>query len=198
MKPGSQSLVCLACSIFRAEIGRLQETQRLTIPVRFLSSMLHLNPDRLERGLDEQIAQEKVKGARVVLAFGDCCPHMTELEAPHQVVRTAGINCCEILLGSKEYRRLRKEGAFFIMPEWAVRWREVFREGLGLSATNAQEFMTEMHTHLIYLDTGLMPVPQAELAGIVEYTGLPLQIQPVSLEPLLASLLDCQGRMEEP
>lgn len=48
--------------------------------------------------------------------------------------------------------------------------------------------MQELHTRLIYLDTGLLPVPHETLQEASEFLGLPFEILPVTLEPLLASL----------
>jgi hypothetical protein len=48
--------------------------------------------------------------------------------------------------------------------------------------------MQEMHTRLIYLDTGILPVPHADLNEASEFLGLPVEILSVSLDPLLASL----------
>jgi hypothetical protein len=179
-------------------LERLQAEGALSGPVHFLSSMLHLTPEVLDRTLKDVVARETARGHRLVLAFGDCCAHMADLEAPGSVVRAAGINCCEIILGRETYRRLRKEGAFFVMPEWALRWREVFATGLGLSSVNAQALMAEMHTCLVYLDTGQIPVPREHLADLADFTGLPLEILPVSLEPLLATLRASLRRVEAP
>ena len=48
--------------------------------------------------------------------------------------------------------------------------------------------MREMHSRLVYLDPGIEPVPHAELAEASAFLGLPMEILPVSLDPLLASL----------
>ena len=45
-----------------------------------------------------------------------------------------------------------------------------------------------MHTRLVYPDTGVVPVPHGDLAEAAAYLGLPLEVLPVSLDPLLASL----------
>jgi hypothetical protein len=113
---------------------------------------------------------------------------MEALEREPGTQRTGGINCCEIILGSDAYRALRREGAFFLMPEWALGWKKVFVGQLGLLGPCAREFMREMHTRLVYLDTGILPVPEAELAEASAFLGLPVEVRPVSLEPLLASL----------
>ncbi|MDP2875912.1 MAG: DUF1638 domain-containing protein, partial [Holophaga sp.] len=131
---------------------------------------------------------EQRQGHEVVLGFGDCCARMLEMQAEAGITRTQGINCCEILLGKDRYRALRKEGIFFFLPEWAHRWQEVFEKELGLNATNARDLMRDMHTRLIYLDTGLVPIPTHELQAASEYTGLPWETMAVNLEALRSNL----------
>lgn len=179
---------CIACSIFRREIEALQATSPLHMSVRYLSSMLHMVPEHLEAQLKEAIQKEQAQDHEVVLGFGDCCARMLELQSLQGITRTEGINCCEIILGKEPYRLLRREGAFFFLPEWAHRWREIFEHELGLNPTNARGLMREMHTRLVYLDTGLVPVPEQAMAAASDYTGLPWEILPVDLEALRISL----------
>ncbi len=181
---------CIACSIFRKEIEALHASGQLDLPVEFLNSMLHLVPAKLEGRLKNALetSREQHPNEDVVLAYGDCCGHMEAFEAEPGTARTEGINCCEIVLGRETYRKLRKEGAFFLMPEWALAWKQVFVSQLGLLGPCAKTFMQEMHTRMIYLDTGLIPVPHESLREASDFLGLPVEIRPVSLEPLLASL----------
>ena len=134
---------CLACSIFRKEIESLQASGRLDLAVEYLNSMLHMVPEKLEARLREALeaTRQGDPDQEVVLAFGDCCGRMEALEATPGTRRTQGINCCEILLGCEAYRQLRREGAFFLLPEWAHAWRQVFVGQLGLLGPNAQAFM---------------------------------------------------------
>jgi hypothetical protein len=182
--------LCIACSIFRKEIEALQAAGKLDLPVEFLNSMLHMVPAKLEARLQEALGSARAQDPdrEVVMAYGDCCGHMDTFEAAPGTARTEGINCCEIILGSKTYRKLRKEGAFFLMPEWALSWKQIFVGQLGLLGPCAKTFMQEMHSRMIYLDTGLAPVPHTALQEASEFLGLPVEILPVSLDPLLASL----------
>ncbi len=184
----------LACSIFRQEIEALRAAGQITWPFHYLGSMLHMAPDRLETQLEAAWAARR-PGQALVLAYGDCCAHMLDFEARPGVARTQGLNCCEIMLGRAAYRQLRAAGAFFLIPEWAHRWREIFEQELGLRGQTAQDFMREMHTRLVYLDTGLAPIPHPLLADISAYAGLPMQILPLTLEPLLASLREAGERI---
>ena len=190
MKPERGARIGVACSIFRKEIESLLEQKQINIPFKYPGSMLHMYPDVLDRSLQKVVDEERQKGNDILLVYGDCCPHMHDLESDDHVERVCGLNCCEILLGRDLYRKLRSEGAFFLMPEWAHRWREVFQRQLGLQGDNARSFMTEFHTRLVYLNTGLTPIPDSLLGEISEYTGLPVEIMPVSLDQLLAAIQD--------
>ncbi len=150
--------------------------------------MMHMQPERLASSLQSVLDSDLKQGQRVVLIYGDCCARMTALEAQPGVVRTRGKNCCELLLGSEEYRRLSHEGAFFLIPEWACRWKEIFAQELGLNRANATSLMQELHHKLMYLDTGLTPVPEAALQECAEYCGLPYEVRPVSLELLHSAI----------
>jgi hypothetical protein len=44
--------------------------------------------------------------------------------------------------------------------------------------------MNEMHTKLIYLNTGVSPVPTATLDAIAEYLSLPVEIFDIDLTHL--------------
>jgi len=179
--------ICIACSIFRKEIEALQASHRLEVPVEFLTSMLHMVPSKLESRLQEVLAAVRANqpDRSVVIAYGDCCSRMEAFESAPGASRTEGLNCCEILLGRDAYRKLRREGAFFLMPEWALSWKQVFVGQLGPCA---KTFMQEMHTRLVYLDTGILPVPHQDLEEASRFLGLPVEVLPVSLDPLLASL----------
>jgi hypothetical protein len=156
--------------------------------------MMHMHPERLASPLQSILDGELKQGHRVVLIYGDCCARMTALEAMPGVVRTRGKNCCELLLGSEEYRRLSHEGAFFLIPEWARRWKEIFAKELGLNRDNAASLMREMHRKLVYMDTGLTSTPETALKECGEYCGLPYEVRPVSLGLLHAAIEDALHR----
>ena len=60
MNPKPATQVCVACSIFRNEIERLQAEAKLDLPVRFLGSMLHMVPEKLEKRLQEVVEEELI------------------------------------------------------------------------------------------------------------------------------------------
>lgn len=186
-------LVC--CSVFQAEVEALRQAHWPELEILFQTSMLHMKPDRLAERLDTVVEKERLAGHSVVLIYGDCCLRMAALEALPGVVRTRANNCYALLLGRDEYRRLAHEGVFFLLPEWTRRWREVFTTELGLNKDNASSLMQDMHSKLIYLDTGVEPVPEDALQACARYCGLPCEIRPVALETLRDGIEEAISRL---
>lgn len=196
MKPNQASIAGIACSIFRMEIELLLAEKKIDIPFIYLDSMLHMIPSELNLRLQAAISDKSQKDKAIVLVYGDCSAHMIDFESDDYIARVCGINCCEIMLGKEHYRRLRSEGTFFLMPEWTIRWQEIFQHQLGLKGDTARSFMMEMHKKLIYIDTGITPVPESYLNDISEYSGLPWEIQSVSSDHLLASINKAKERIQ--
>lgn len=181
-------IICISCSIFKRELESLKTSGRLEYPVRFLDSMLHMNPKLLQQELEKAIKEELDKGKRIIVIFGDCHSHMIDMEKHPDIVRTNGINCCEIMLGKEEYQTLRKEGYFFLMPEWSVRWKEIFQVELGMTKENMKDLMKDTRGGLMYLDSGLEQVPENTLMAISDYCGLDYEIRNTSLDHLAESI----------
>ncbi len=178
------SLTVICCSVFKAEILALKKHHWPNLSIRFMSSMLHMKPDLLAVQVEAAVKEELLKQRKVLLIYGDCSIKMEALTQHPDVIRLSGNNCCHQILGQEKYRQLSHEGAFFIFPEWAKIWKHIFSKELGLNHTNAAGLMGDIHRKLIYLDTGLLPVPMDELEKCSQYCELPLKILPVSLEPL--------------
>ena len=171
----------IACSILQPEIEAVLATLRQggdVVAVDYLDSALHMKPRKLEAVLAETLQGEDM------IFFGDCCAGMTDFEhAGH--IRVAVPNCMEWLLGKARYRELVMAGAFFVQREWAERWQGILQEELGLADRDmAQAFFSDMHRMLVYLDTGVAPVPMQQLRDMSEFTGLPATIEPVTLEAM--------------
>jgi len=173
----------IACGIFREEIEHLIRLGTVSASFTFVDSDLHMYPQELERVLGELIEPG------CFLCYGQCHARMKEQQDCGIITRVSGLNCCEILLGRADYRRLRAGGAFFLLPEWTMKWEHVFKELLGFTnPALAAQFMNEMHTKLIYLDTGVTPVPHDGLRDIAEYCSLPVEILAVDLSHLAAEI----------
>ncbi len=177
-----KDVLAITCGIFQAEMAALAP-RFPRLQLIFADSMLHMRPDLLQERIDALLRQHSAD--KVLFIYGDCTPRIVELCRKPGFAKTAGINCCEILLGREEYRRLRKSGAFFFLPEWTLRWRDVFERELGFAGgRGVEDMLREVHSHFIYLDTGVLPMPGSVLDEISRELGLPMQQLSVSLSCL--------------
>ncbi|WP_304243476.1 DUF1638 domain-containing protein [Gracilinema caldarium] len=190
-----QGVVLIGCGILRKEFNLLPKRITDRFRPQFLDSMLHMKPALLEETLQSLI--RKKTGDPIVYLYGDCCPGMEALSSEADRSRTKGVNCIEICLGRESYRTLRREGTFFLMPEWARRWKEIFQQELGFeSSASTRDFLRSSMKKALYLDTGTEPVPEADLAEFAEYTGLPVTVIKVGMEHLQEALQQALQKLE--
>lgn len=189
--------ICLACSVLKGEIEATCEEGILKMPVLYMESMLHMRPKKLGGILETNVMEALNTGKKVLLCYGDCFGGMAALIDRPGVWRLPGRNCVEIIIGKEAYRERMRAKAFFILPEWAARWREVFAGQLGLDENTARELMRENHSELLYIDTGLTPVPTEDLNQMSDYIGLPWRGWPVGLDNLKMLMERIQVEMED-
>ncbi len=181
-------VLAVTCGIFREELRALGPKFPGLRPV-FLDSMLHMRPGELQDRIDELL--EVRRPERVLFIYGDCTPRIVELCRRPRITKTRGINCCEIILGREDYRRLRKAGAFFFLPEWTRRWRDIFERELGFAGgLGVEGMLREVHDRFVYLDTGVVPVPHDTLDEITRALGLPMSVRETGLSRLEESIAD--------
>lgn len=68
---------------------------------------------------------------------------------------------------------------------------------LGLNKALAHDLMGEHRGLLVYLDTGLVPVPEQHLQEFSSYTGLPWRLEKVTLDTMLATLLAARTKASD-
>jgi hypothetical protein len=177
----------LACSVLRPELEALAAQGRFVHPVTWYDSRLHMEPARLQATVADFVAAAGAAGAHALLICGECSPGMCELAERPGVARASGCSCVELLVGREERRRLQRDGAFCLLPEWTARWEEIIAS-TGLGRALSLDALRRVHRRLVYLDTGAVPVPHAALAECAGATGLPLTVQAVALDLLAANL----------
>lgn len=185
----SSNIVIIACSIFKFELELLKKAGKINEPIVYLNSMLHMDQAKLKKTLDKTI--DNYKSYKIILIYGDCHAEIYDYEENANILRTPGINCCEIFLGEKEYKKQRKEGAFLLLPEWIKRWKEVFIDHLGFKDSKAiKPFMNEMHKKLVYIDAGTYCTDKKLLNEISDFVGLPLEIHKTTIDELERVILN--------
>lgn len=185
--------VWLCCGVVRAEMEELLRLGLIDGELLFLDSMLHMDPPLLEAKLAAALEEKSSQPGTLVLVYGDCSAHMLDLVRRFRVGRVSIINCAQLLLGRERYRQLMREEAFLVLPEWARRWEHIMKSELGLNEEVARGLMGENRGVLVYLDSGLAPAPEQQLAAFSEYSGLPWRSEKVNLDYMLAALLEAKA-----
>ncbi len=187
----------VACSVFRPELDALRSTGVMDCHVYYLDSELHMRPNRLFRHMNRLVDKLLGKGRQVILIYGDCHAHMSELCQPGAVVRTTAVNCCELLMGREQYRLDRQSRPFFLLPEWTLRWEQILGQLMDLSREMTIEMIREAHTRLVYLDTGVMGIPRRELEGCSRYFQLPCEVRRISLDHFVERIVEAINSVSE-
>jgi len=185
--------VWLSCGVVRAEMEELHRLGLIEGILLFFDSMLHMDPPGLEAVLTEALERNVDQPGCLVLMYGDCTARMLDLVRRFRVGRVNVINCAQLLVGRERYRQLMREEAFLVLPEWARRWEHIMKSELGLTKEVAHDLMGENRGVLVYLDTGLTPVPEQDLARFSAYSGLPWRAEQVSLDSMLALLKEAEA-----
>jgi hypothetical protein len=193
----SDSTTWICCGVLRPEMESLHHDRKIQGRLVFLNSMLHMNPPVLEDRLSSALQAFRLS-ERVVVVYGDCCPRMRELVRIYSASRVKAINCAQMLLGRERYRQLMEEQAFLLLPEWTLRWNDVIQHELGLGEDVAGDFMQEFGHSLVYVDTGIVPVPYESLRRCAAYTKLPWQVERVTLDNLLVLLHEAEQSVPLP
>jgi len=186
--------VLICCSIFKKAIEKIKNNncKNNFDKIIFIDSMLHIYPEKLKEHINNAISKIDLKREKIGIIYGECHPFIDD----NLYKRTNGINCIEIFLGSRLYKQLRKEGCFFLLPEWTLRWKEIFQVELGLSKNIAKSLMREMHKKIIYIDNEDIPVPYDKLKEISDYTGLIIEVIKISLDELESSINNLLERLK--
>ncbi|MBU1220029.1 DUF1638 domain-containing protein [Myxococcota bacterium] len=171
----------ICCGILETEVRRILSEDYPGLDAVFCNSILHMKPESLQGVLNEKIKP----GYHNILLYGDCAPHISDLEKQPDFHRPPVVNCIEMLLGPDLYRSLRRDRAFFMMHEWSHRWREIFIDEMGFSSEKqAGIFLRENCSRIIYLDTGSVEIPHDIIEDISTAFEISVEIESVSLDTL--------------
>jgi hypothetical protein len=119
---------------------------------------------------------------------------MRLLEQEPLVSRTAGETCVDILLGD-ECTDLRENGMLPILPDWLVSWRSVLVAKDGLATHLPGLSGGRPIRSLLYLHTGLIPVPFEQLNELSLFTNIPYEVKETPLHGLYAGIMEAAERL---
>jgi uncharacterized protein DUF1638 len=178
----------LGCGILAKEIRHLIDKNGWPLEPVFLPSGLHVDFDRLAKGLTGLIARHDRQDR--LIFYGACHPLMEDILAESRCVRTPGQNCVEIYLGSARFRTELAAGAFFLFEDWARHWNQI----VGGIFPGDPEIMRSIfacaHKYLLAIRTPCAGDFTAEAEAISRMISLELRWLDAGLEHLEQNLAE--------
>lgn len=181
--PTEPRVTLIGCGILRKETAFLIAKNRWPVDTIYLDSALHCDFGQLRDRLEKALARSRNR--EIVVFYGTCHPLMDTMLSEAQVFRTQGQNCAEMLLGEEVFARELAAGAFFLMEEWAHRWKQMTFMTFG---TDNEKVIREIYQgdrqYMLCLRTPCSGdfSEMAEAAGAL--VGLPVRWMDVSLDHL--------------
>ena len=175
--------VFVACSVLEDEIKKAMQELGLNNNLSYIEAALHVDLKKLENALKATLADMQNKGEKSAVLLGTKChPNIEEIAADFNAKIINGSNCIELLLGEEEIKRLDQEAkTFYLTGGWLKNWRKIFIEGLKWDAIDAR-MNFGFYDRLLLLDTGLREFSDEEILEFFEYTQVPVEIYPVTLD----------------
>lgn len=184
-------ILLIGCGILRKEVDWLLRKNRWPVDTLFFESSLHSDYARLADTL--KAALEANRDRERVVFYGCCHPLMDRIVAAGGARRIAAQNCIEMLLGQELFVRELSRGAYFLLEDWAARWKDVNSEIFGGRMDIAQAVYQGDRKYLLLLNTPLSSDFTAKAAEISGLIGLPVRGMSVPLTHLEAALREALG-----
>lgn len=179
--------VFVGCSMLEKEIKQAMQEIGLENKMFLIDAALHVNLDRLEESLCEKLG-EATKTARPIILVGNKChPDIEQIAKRYDCQIVSRSNCVELLLGDRMKDLDKEANIFYITNGWLEKWKDIFITGLGWDSIDARQNFG-FYDKILLLDLGT-PIDEETLLNFFEYTQIPIEPYPVSLESLKEELI---------
>jgi len=186
----------IACGVFAKEIEKLRDDLGFAFQARYLGPGLHVDFDELRAALEEELKmREKTQGTIVV--YGQCHPKIENILQGHHAALIDCQNCVDAFITRKGMEEKARSGLYFYLsPGWLDAWRDIFSR-LGWTPAEARMQMGSFRG-VVYMNTlGDAAAREQELLEFFDYTNLPYEIMPVSLDHFKSLIIKARESLEE-
>ncbi|MDR1249814.1 MAG: DUF1638 domain-containing protein [Treponema sp.] len=204
------SIPVLSCGIYQTELDSiLPELERelgVELSARYLPPALDVNETRLAaaiaEGLPEAGSQEPVGSKEPVgswepgskkslLLYGRMChTDMAGITRGTGAVFPAAANCVEAFLSPERKREMDAAGNVYYLTMSGLKlWREIYQQGHGWDAVDARINFGSFDK-IVALDCGLFEITEEALFDFFEFTQVPVEVEPITLDYFKGMILD--------
>jgi hypothetical protein len=192
----NQPLVMVGCGILHKEVDFLIQKNQWAIETQFLQSALHNYFGKLGTELNAALDAHEKAGRDTLVFYGACHPLMRKFLDNHHTLRTSGQNCIVMLLGYEHFITELKEGAYFLLEDWALNWEPMITECFGKNITVIREIFHSAHKKMIAIRTPCSNDFTDAAEAAAQFLDLPLEWLDVSLDHLEQTLTDAIARKQ--
>jgi hypothetical protein len=193
----TRKIPLLSCGIFRFELEKIlpeiEAELGRNIEAVFLAPGLDAAADSLEAAITENLNT----GIRALLYGSMCHTEMARITGTTGAVYPKAANCVEIILGTEKKRELDAAGSVYYLTMGGLKlWREIYRGSHGWEEADARVNFSYFEK-VVVLDTGIFEIAEEDLFEFFEYTQIPVEIMPVSLDHFKSVVRDiCRGQSQ--
>ena len=176
----------LSCGIFQPEIEKIlpevkQELLNHNIEIHFVPPTLHVDNKKLKTGIVNGL--EPLKNQKTVLLYGSMChPELSQIAQDSGVTYPKAHNCIELMFDPERKKEIDSTyNVFYMTVGWLKYWREIFQQGQGWDPVDARMNFGS-YDKVLVLDSGVSNISDEEILEFFDYTQVPIDIEPISLD----------------
>jgi hypothetical protein len=183
-----QTIPVLSCGIYRLELEKIlpeiQEELGADLSVNYLPPALDVNETHLAAAITEGLKTLADKGIRpTMLLYGRMChTDMAGVIKDTGAIHPQTANCVEAFLSPEKKKEMDATGNVYYLTMGGLKlWREIYQQGHGWDAVDARINFGSFDK-IVVLDCGLFPIPDEALFEFFEFTQVPVEVMPISLD----------------
>jgi hypothetical protein len=203
-----RSIPVLSCGIYQAELEKvlpeIEAELGAELRIRYLPPALDVNETRLAGAIAGELAErrgpEGEDAQPLLLLYGRMChTDMAGLTRGTGALYPGAANCVEMFLGPEIKKELDATGNVYYLTMSGLRlWREIYQEGHGWDAVDARINFGSFDRILV-LDCGLFEIADEELFEFFEFTQVPVEVFPITLDYFRSVVMDmCRKLLRQP
>jgi hypothetical protein len=192
-----KTIPALSCGIYQMELEKvlpeIVAELGADLRIRYLPPALDVNEDRLAAAITQGL--KDLCGEKSLLLYGRMChTDMAGVTKGTGAVYPRAANCVEAFLSPEKKREMDATGnAYYLTMSGLKLWREIYRQGHGWEAADARANFGSFDK-IVVLDCGLFPIADEELFEFFEFTQVPVEVLPITLDYFKETVLGiCKG-----
>jgi hypothetical protein len=201
-----RTIPVLSCGIYQLELEsvlpEIKAELGAELRVRYLPPALDVNETRLAeaiaRGLADNAPGEAGDKKPSLLLYGRMChTDMAGITRGTGAVYPGAANCVEAFLSPEKKREIDATGNVYYLTMSGLKlWREIYQQGHGWDAVDARINFGSFD-RIVVLDCGLFEITDEELFDFFEFTQVPVEVMPITLDYFKGMVTDICRRIRQ-